>query len=161
MNGVLRQCRTVCRRGSGCAPGRVVAEIRISCGERGLQAPIRRTVQRRVDAIDEREVTKAGYGAKAARQKFGFVLDKNQADFPLQVIQINHTPADIIIVVSFERRPVGRPWVTLAIDIGTRMVNGYQAPPAHPCCCCKRRQPPTSDGSICTSSQPSVHRRRH
>ena len=70
---------------------RVVSEIRISCGERGFQAPTRRTVQRRVDAMDEREVMKARDGAKAARQRFRSVPGKNQADLPLDVVQIDHT----------------------------------------------------------------------
>ena len=104
---------------------RVVSEIRISCGERGFQAPTRRTVQRRVDAMDEREVMKARDAAKAARQRFRSVPGKNQADLPLRIVQIDHTPADIILVDSFERQPIGRPWVTLAIDVATRMVTGY------------------------------------
>ncbi|MBB3237155.1 Mu transposase C-terminal domain-containing protein [Phyllobacterium endophyticum] len=104
---------------------RVVTEIRIACGERGLQTPTRRTVQRRLDAMDEREIMKAREGAKAARQRFGAVPGRNQADRPLDVVQIDHTPADIILVDSFERKPIGRPWVTLAIDIATRMVTGY------------------------------------
>jgi putative transposase len=52
---------------------RVVTEIRIACGERGLQAPTRRTVQRRLDAMDEREILKAREGARAALQRFGSV----------------------------------------------------------------------------------------
>lgn len=28
---------------------------------------------------------------------------------------------------QFERKPIGRPWVTLAIDVATRMVMGYKA----------------------------------
>ncbi|WP_281369208.1 DNA-binding domain-containing protein, partial [Microvirga mediterraneensis] len=104
---------------------RVVLEIRIACGERSWQAPTRRTIQRRLDAMDEREVMKAREGAKAARQKFGPVPGTNRADLPLDVMQIDHTPADIILVDSFERKPIGRPWVTLAIDIATRIVAGY------------------------------------
>ncbi|UXN58283.1 Mu transposase C-terminal domain-containing protein [Phyllobacterium zundukense] len=104
---------------------RVVTEIRIACGERGLQTPTRRTVQRRLDAMDEREIMKAREGARAARQRFGAVPGRNRADLPLDVVQIDHTPADIILVDSFERKPIGRPWVTLAIDIATRMVTGY------------------------------------
>jgi putative transposase len=38
-----------------------------------LQAPTRRTVQRRLDAMDEREILKAREGARAARQRFGSV----------------------------------------------------------------------------------------
>lgn len=104
---------------------RVVTEIRIACGQRGWQAPARRTIQRRLDAMDEHEVMKAREGAGAARRRFGSVPGKNRADLPLDVVQIDHTPADIILVDSFERKPIGRPWVTLAIDIATRMVSGY------------------------------------
>ena len=75
--------------------------------------------------MDEREIMKAREGAKAARQRFGAVPGRNQADLPLDVVQIDHTRADIILVDRFERKPIGRPWVTLAIDIATRMVTGY------------------------------------
>ncbi|WP_305798462.1 DNA-binding domain-containing protein, partial [Thioclava sp. F28-4] len=103
---------------------RVVTEIRSACWQQGLQPPTRRTVQRRLDAMDAREVAKAREGAKAARQKFAAVTGENKANQPLEVVQIDHTPADIILVDSFERQPIGRPWVTLAIDIATRMVTG-------------------------------------
>lgn len=104
---------------------RVVTEIRIACGERGWQAPTRRTIQRRLDALDEREIMLAREGAKAARRRFAPVPGRKQAKLPLDFVQIDHTLADIILVDSFERKPIGRPWVTLAIDIATRMVTGY------------------------------------
>ena len=104
---------------------RVVTEIRSACGEQGLQRPTRRTVQRRLDAMDAREVMRAREGGKAARQRFAPVTGKNRAERPLDVVQIDHTPADVILVDSFERKAIGRPWVTLAIDIATRMVTGY------------------------------------
>lgn len=104
---------------------RVVVEIRSACAEQGFQQPTRRTVQRRLDAMDAREVTKAREGAKAARQHFSPVTGQNAAERPLDVVQIDHTRADIILVDSFERKPIGRPWVTLVIDIATRMVTGY------------------------------------
>ena len=104
---------------------RIVTEIRSACWHQGLQPPTRRTVQRRLDAMDAREIAKAREGAKAARQKFAPVVGDNKANRPLEVVQIDHTPADIILVDSFERQPIGRPWVTLAIDVATRMVTGY------------------------------------
>ncbi len=111
---------------------RVVREIRSACAEQGLQQPTRRTVQRRLDAMDEREVMKAREGAKAARQRFAPVTGQNAAERPLDVVQIDHTSADIILVDNFERKPIGRPWVTLAIDITSRMVTGchvsFEAP---------------------------------
>lgn len=104
---------------------RVVAEIRIACKIEGLPPPARRTIQRRLDAMDAREVLKARSGAKAARQKFAAVTGVHTAKLPLEVVQIDHTPADVILVDSFERKAIGRPWVTLAIDIATRMITGY------------------------------------
>ncbi|OHC53486.1 MAG: transposase [Rhodobacterales bacterium RIFCSPHIGHO2_02_FULL_62_130] len=75
--------------------------------------------------MDAREVMKAREGAKAARHRFAPVTGSNRAELPLDIVQIDHTPADIILVDSFERKPIGRPWVTLAIDIATRLVTGY------------------------------------
>jgi putative transposase len=75
--------------------------------------------------MDARKVMKAREGAKAARQRFASVTGSNRAKLPLDIVQIDHTPADIILVDSFERKPIGRPWVTLAIDIATRLVTGY------------------------------------
>ncbi len=104
---------------------RVVAEIRVACKIEGLPPPARRTVQRRLDAMDAREVLRARSGAKAARHKFAAVTGANNAERPLEVVQIDHTSADVILVDSFERKAIGRPWVTLAIDIATRMITGY------------------------------------
>jgi len=55
--------------------------------------------------MDAREVMKAREGAKAARQRFAPVTGRNRSERPLDVVQIDHTPADIILVDSFERKP--------------------------------------------------------
>lgn len=75
--------------------------------------------------MDSREVMKERERAKAARQRFAPVTRRNRSERALDVVQIDHTPADIILVDSFERKPVGRPRATLAIDIAKRMVTGY------------------------------------
>jgi putative transposase len=46
-------------------------------------------------------------------------------DTPLGVVQIDHTKVDLILVDDISRRPVGRPWITLAIDIFSRMIAGF------------------------------------
>ncbi|MEQ9448269.1 MAG: DNA-binding domain-containing protein [Rhodospirillaceae bacterium] len=104
---------------------RVVTEICGACWQQGLEPPTRRTVQRRLDAMNVREVAKAREGAKAARQKFAPVTGENKANQTLEIGQIDHMPADIILVDSFERQSIGPPWVTLSFDIATRMVTGY------------------------------------
>ena len=37
---------------------------------------------------------------------------------PLELMQIDHTLADVIVVDEIDREPIGRPWLTLAIDVG-------------------------------------------
>jgi hypothetical protein len=47
------------------------------------------------------------------------------ANFPLSAAQIDHTPVDAIMVDNVHRHPIGRAWLTLLIDLFSRMVLGY------------------------------------
>ncbi len=45
---------------------------------------------------------------------------------PLRVVQIDHTEVDVFLVDDTTRVAMGvRPWLTLAIDVFTRMVIGF------------------------------------
>jgi putative transposase len=46
------------------------------------------------------------------------------ASRPLQVVQIDRTRADVFVVDEQRRSPIGRPWLTLALDAYSRMVPG-------------------------------------
>jgi hypothetical protein len=48
-----------------------------------------------------------------------------EANTALELIQIDHTLADVMIVDSNHRRSIGRPWLSLAIDVATRAVLGF------------------------------------
>ena len=79
-----------------------------------------RTVASRVAALDPRLTMAKRPGTKAARQKFGPVGVSNlRADAPLDLLQIDHTLVDVIVVDREHRLAIGRPWLTLAIDIAT------------------------------------------
>lgn len=43
----------------------------------------------------------------------------------LEVMQIDHTPVDMIVVDELYRKPIGRPWITVALDVFTRSVMGF------------------------------------
>lgn len=109
---VLRQRYLVFERPSF---RRIVGEIRAECSAKGFQPPSRPTIKARLDAMDQREVLRKRKGAKAA----GLDLER-----PLEVVQIDHTLADIILVHQAERKLLARPWLTLAVDIATRVVLG-------------------------------------
>lgn len=44
---------------------------------------------------------------------------------PLEVVQIDHALIDLIVVSSITRQPIGRPWITVAIDVFSRCILGY------------------------------------
>lgn len=103
-----------------------VVEVMRRCQQRGIEAPSASTVRSRIARIPERDRLRGrGYREKA-KNKFMPTAGKfPNADFPLAVVQIDHTPADIILVDDAHRKPIGRPWITLAMDVYSRMVVGY------------------------------------
>ena len=44
---------------------------------------------------------------------------------PLAVVQIDHTPMDLVVVDDLYRQPLGKPYLTLAVDVATRGVLGF------------------------------------
>ncbi|MCV2353161.1 transposase family protein [Paucibacter sp. B2R-40] len=61
-----------------------------------------------------------------ARNEFGSRAGKlPDADFPLAIVQIDHTTVQIIFVDEDQRKPLTDAWLTLVIDCFSRMVMGY------------------------------------
>jgi len=107
-------------------PASVVEEVAIRCARQNLKPPSPSTIVSRIDAIPERERLRRRGFKELAKKKFQPVPGKfPDGRFPLDVIQIDHTPLDIELVDDIYRRPIGRPWLTLAIDVYSRMVAGY------------------------------------
>jgi putative transposase len=101
-------------------------EVRRRFAERQLVAPNYRTLVRRVKGLDPRYAMSRRQGSKAAREKFGPVgVSTLHADLPLDILQIDHTLVDVMVVDRERRLCIGRPWLTLAIDIATRAVVGF------------------------------------
>lgn len=100
-------------------------EIRRLCRSRGLRVPSWHAVKARISAMDRAELTRAREGSKAARDRFRPVSGEYTAEFAFDVVQIDHTLVDVIVVDRQHRRPLQRPWLTLAIDIASRMVAGF------------------------------------
>jgi putative transposase len=100
--------------------------LRQRCLVRGLTAPSRHAVQRRIDRRSCAEVVKLRRGKKEARDRFAPMTGSLSAERPLAVVQIDHTLVDVVMLVdSATREPIKRPWLTLAIDVHTRCVLGF------------------------------------
>lgn len=105
---------------------RICGEIRRKCEAAKLPAPHSNTVRNRIDRVSAEERISKRRRKKAAAQKFSPIKGHFPgADYPLSVVQIGHTKVDIILVDDIHRRPIGRPWITLAIDVFSRMVAGF------------------------------------
>jgi hypothetical protein len=81
-----------------------------------------RTIKSRVEDLDARSVAlRRGDNARieATKATPGHYV----AARPLAVVQIDHTRVDVVVVDEETREPIGRPWITLAIErlIGTMM----------------------------------------
>lgn len=100
--------------------------IEAECRILGLDTPHQNTVYARVKKIDREKLLTKRYSAKYAKQKTKAVPGVFPgADYPNAVVQIDHTPVDVIIVDRQHRLPIGRPYLTLALEVFTKMVSGF------------------------------------
>lgn len=119
---------------------KLTRDIQARCHAAALPAPDRETVTRRLASISRRESTRRRHGPKAAADAFDPVLGECRAERPLELLQIDHTPADVIAVEPETLEPIGRPFITLAIDVCSRMYAGFHLtfdpPSATSVACC-------------------------
>lgn len=105
---------------------KAVQEVMRRCHERRIDPPSPGTVRARIRSIPERDRLRGHGFREKAINRFQPAAGKfPNADYPLAVMQIDHTPADIILVDDVYRKPIGRPWITLAMDVCSRVVTGY------------------------------------
>lgn len=103
---------------------RIVSENEFRDEADKLSFPHRSSIYEIVKKLDPYEVTKARYGKLIADHKYGAVKQGPRPTRPLERVEIDHTKLDMLVVDPVMRLPVGRPWMTLAIDKYTRMVLG-------------------------------------
>ena len=107
------------------SPSFICGEVLRSCKQAGIKPPHPSTIRKRISRVSAR--VKAGRrGDRRATERMeatpGTFPD---AHWPLQVVQIDHTPVDLMVVDDTHRQSIGRPWITVAIDVNSRMVTGF------------------------------------
>lgn len=104
----------------------VAKEIQEDCRKKKFHVPNASTIRARMYALDPEEVERARYGKKLASEKFSPLMGSiPNAGFPLAIVQIDHTPMDIIVVDDIWRKSINRPYLTVALDVKTKMVLGF------------------------------------
>lgn len=101
--------------------------IKAECIKSDLPVPHKNTVYARVRKIDDKESIRRRISPKAAKQQFQPITGRFPGgNYPNSVVQIDHTKVDLIIVDEAHRLPVGRPYLTIAIDVATKMISGFK-----------------------------------
>ncbi|WP_406277094.1 DDE-type integrase/transposase/recombinase [Nocardia sp. NBC_00881] len=103
----------------------ICREIDRECKMRGLPPPSRSSVQRRIGRLDPVKAARAREGEASARARKSAGGAPPLVDGVLERVQIDHTPADVIVVDEHHRLPICRPYVTAAIDEATKCVPGF------------------------------------
>ena len=99
-------------------------DVALRCREEGIPIPSASTLRRRIRSVPVVEQLRRREGGHAA-QGFEPIRGCLQPDGPLAIIQIDHTPLDLILVDDIRRLPIGRAFLTLAIDVYSRMIAGF------------------------------------
>lgn len=107
------------------SPTHAYREIQRQCRQEGISAPHLSTFRRRIGELTPAVLAAGREGKKSARRFQPIRGEFPGADFPYAVLQIDHTTVDIILVDETHRLPIQRPYITVAIDVFSRMVAGY------------------------------------
>ena len=104
------------------SPADLVLAIRSQSLKAGLDPPSESTIRRRLKTLSLAERCQRGEQHPEAKPIYGVTP---ASDTPLDWLQVDHTPVDLIIVDPIERLPIGRPWITVAIDVFSRCIAGF------------------------------------
>lgn len=111
--------------------------------EEQIKRPAQATIYRWLDNLEQDLVDKSREGAEAARVKYRAALGNVKVGSVLERVEIDHTPLDLIVIDSLTKLPLGRPWLTMAIDHFSRMIMGFyisfNSPSGHGVLQCLRR----------------------
>jgi len=99
-------------------------EIRMRCRQSGYAPPSYNTINARIDMFDPFLVTRKRQGGTAAKRLQPAAGHMPEMEGPLELVQIDHTKMDVIVVDEIAREPIGRPSLTLAIDVFSRCIVG-------------------------------------
>jgi putative transposase len=107
-------------------PKQVYIELKRRCNNAKIDIPHENTVRNRIKQLSQKRVYKLRESKRNGERLFRNTDGMFPAGrYPLDVVQIDHTPIDLIIVDEQYRKPLPRAYLTLAIDVYSRMIAGF------------------------------------
>lgn len=95
------------------------------CAEEQIPDIHQATIYRWIGELQHDIVDAARLGSEVARVKYRMSMNGLKVSAILERVEIDHTPLDLIVIDKMTMLPLGRPWLTLAIDKHSRMVVGF------------------------------------
>lgn len=95
------------------------------CSKLGLKSPSRATISRRLSRLRKDPNNFVGEARQTLRERTRLVRSSYHVEAPLDVVQIDHTVADVFVVDPVSRQCIGRPTLTVALDVATRCIVGH------------------------------------
>lgn len=83
------------------------------------------TLSRRVQALDRYRVIEAREGPGRARMETRTTMDGTTAQYPLDAVEVDHTPLNWVVICDRTGLPLGRPLLTVMIDAYSGYVLGF------------------------------------
>jgi putative transposase len=103
----------------------VIETVQRRCRLAKIDPPHPNTIRSRISVIPARiKMKRRGFREQAKNTFTPIRSAYGDAKHPFDVVQIDHTPCDVIVVDEVHRQPIGRPYITLAIDVYSRMIAG-------------------------------------
>jgi putative transposase len=115
-----------------CTVRSVYEAIRGDCQAIGQAAPAPSTVLSRIKSLKANPAVLPSEVGRKLRDRTRFVRGSAGITRALERVEIDHTLVDTHLIDRLDGRPIGRPWLTIAIDVGTRAVLGFVLTLEHP-----------------------------
>lgn len=87
--------------------------------------PSKASIYRWLKDLDCADVAIAREGKLAGDRRFRSVIGIQRALRILERVEIDHTPIDVLVYCAISKLPIGRPYLTIALDKYSRMIVGY------------------------------------
>ncbi len=94
------------------------------CKKFNVQIPKKGAIRNRLNNINPKLIAKHRKNL-SVRETRGMTGKFPEVKLPLDIIQIDHTKVDVILVDEETREEIGRPFITVAIDMYSRMIYGF------------------------------------
>ena len=103
-----------------------IEKVQMNCQDAKIPCPSDRTIRRRIGRRDLYHATAKREGVQIARNRLGTVYGKSHEDLnqPLGLVEMDHTKLDIELVDDDKRLNIGRPSLTIALDVFSRVIMG-------------------------------------